>query len=568
MDIIQRAICSERGDVIDDKVSVGNMQSSYASTSKKSFLHFFDETSSVGDYAEIKFENPSYLPSIGHDSLVRALNVIENEKDLLQLTETFFAVCQNNYYYVNYQKFTTELQLFLLRYKNWLKHKIIQDWKFIVVLFGVLAVGSGYEYLVEENTLPKVTHFMLGLQDPGMKYYKACIPFIGDLIACHDLASAQGLLLFGQFLTSIETSVSDFISFNIVPSDESGYIYLRTATEIALANKVHLILVVNSPEDEAKLRFWWSCYCLERKYGINLGKPSLIDKEEITSQLPSDCPELRNENGTSNYLNQRAMVELTFIIDRISLTLSVSPSLNSKDRFVKLDFDDIKELLKSLDEWKISYSSILDLELDSQDNLYRAHILLRLNFLLAKLYLGKPFLLLKVELQSGKKNLNNSERVFIDHLASIGVDSAFRMVQLFESLAENQKLGLFSSTDFNFCNASLFMIAVFLKVDKSESTLLFFKKGISVLQVLAMGCTAAKVAFQRFDRIQSHIMKSLDELGMIPTSLVEYNGSDLVENVDTEGDSIFENEAAEFLNLPRSILELESLPFDEEFYGF
>ena len=83
-----------------------------------------------------------------------------------------------------------------------------------------------------------------------------------------------------------------------------------------------------------------------------------------------------------------------------------------------------------------------------------------------------------------------------------------------------------------------------------------------------MGCTAGKVAFQRFGRVQSHIMKSLDELGMIPTSLVEYNGSDLVENVDTEGDSIFENEAAEFLNLPRSILELESLPFDEEFYGF
>lgn len=567
MDIIQRTICSERGNVIDNKVSVGSMQSGYASTSKESFLRFFDETFGANDHMETRLENPGYLPTIGHDSLVRALDVIDREKDLLQLIDIFFAVCETNHYYVNYQKFTTKLQVFLEQYNKWPIQKITQDWKFIVVLLGMLAVASGYEYLVKENTISDVPSSVLGLEDPGMKYYKACIPFIGDLIACHDIESAQGLLLLGIFLTSIETSVSDSISFNIGPSDESGYIYIRMATEIALANKAHLILVVHSPEDEANLRFWWSCYCLERRYGINIGKPSLIDKEEITSQLPSDCPELRNKKGASNYLHQRAMIELTYIMDQISLMLSGSPSLNSKDRFIQLDFDDIKGLVRSLDEWKTSFPSIFDVdELDAKDNLYRAHIHLRLYYLLAKVYLGKPFLLLKVELQSGKKNLNNNERVFIDHLASIGVDSAFRMVQLLESLKENRKLGLFSSTDLNFCNASLFIIAVFLKIDKSESSMLFLKKGIEVLQALAMGCTAAKGAFRRFNKIQSHILKSLKDLGMTATSLVEYNGSDLLENVDTEGDLIFDNDTAEFLNLPRSIIELESLTFDEEFY--
>lgn len=269
-----------------------------------------------------------------------------------------------------------------------------QNWIFLIILFGLLAISSGYEYIGEGRSKPSVTNSMLGLEDPGQIFYKASLPFVGLLLKSNSVHCVQALLLLGLFLTTNE-------NMNTNSTIHHGYLYVYLSVEKALTNKLHISDPIEDPlKKEFEARLWWSCFCLETRYGINLGKPEIIKREEITAHLPQDCSFLNKIDGSSNYLNQRALIELTFIFCKISgLIYNRYNNSGKGEDFVSLRFKVIKDLLKELEDWSAKYSTIVgDTDmLSPNSDLYRAHIHLSLNYLLAKLYIGKPFLLYKVD---------------------------------------------------------------------------------------------------------------------------------------------------------------------------
>lgn len=485
-----------------------NLSTSFVSTADSSFLRFIQEnqkSKDIHDYYHSSFREQQQLEElISDDMMENSLAHLPSDLEVLYLVELFLKVCETNYFYIHPQNFLAMLEIFLLEKSQKNLKYLKQNWIFLIILFGVLAIASGYEYIGEGRVLPSVTNSMVGLDDPGKEFYKASLPFVGLLLKSNSIHCVQALLLLGLFLTTNESTHSS-------PTIHHGYLYVHLSVEKAIVNKLHLN---DSNEDfmkrEFNARLWWSCYCLERRYGINLGKPEIIKREEITAQLPQHCSFLNQSNGSSNYLNQRAIIELTFIICKISGLLY---SKYHTDGYVCLEFKIIKNLLSELEDWRVKYSAIVDNvhTMDPNASLYRANTHLSLNYYLAKLYIGKPFLLHKVENYNSYTNFQKEEVSSIDHLSSICVDSAFKTIQLLCMLNRNSKLGLYSATDLNFCNLSLFVTVLLLKIDKSSSTLLFLRKGLQILKILSMGCASAKVTFSRLSKLELILSNNPDE---------------------------------------------------------
>lgn len=566
MDIIQRSLCNEDSHLFSTGrtcaskgARLEHVLSSYASISGTSLLLLLDSTNLDKTRSVV---HATYTPSVSQDTLLSAVGALPPDEVIRRLCDAFFLLCGTNHHYINHRSFVLDLEEFLEAKKRWKLDELGRLWKFVMILLGVLANACGFEYLVRERTLPSVTPSMVGLEDPGLKYYRACVPFIGDIIASHDLKSAQALLLLGLFLTTVETSETSMSAS--MPSSQCGYLYFRTAVEISITIRLHLILKVDTVLDESNLRFWWSCYCLERRYGVSMGKKAVIDRANITSRLPSDTPELRIMNGLTNYTLQRSLVELMFIIDRISSVLCPAPLLAGDERYIGLDFAEIRKFLNDLEQWRsLSPASLQPHEYDPADFLYRPYMHLILHYFLAKLYLGKPFLLFRVESINQKKTLGANEDAFISHLMAVGVDAAVNMIDILLLLESSQKLGLYSSTDLTYCNLSLFVIAVAMKIDRSAKMLSYLKKGLGLLKTMSRGCAAARVAYRSCLRLEQYYFEETrqDTLSVDPR---EVN----LEELDTSnyhGLQFFQ-ESIDSFKLPKSIAELEPF-FDESVYN-
>lgn len=534
-----------------------HINSLFVSTADSSFLKFLQESQNPKDFDNslLNFKEQEQFEELISDEMIEnALSYLPSDSEVISLVELFLKVCETNYCYIHPHNFEIVFDTFLQEKAKKHMKFLKQNWIFMIILFGVLAISSGYDYIGEGRSLPSVTNSMLGLDDPGKVYYKASLPFVGFLLKSNSIYSVQALLLLGLFVVTDENT-------NVNSTIHHGYLYVYLSVEKAIINKLH----INDPNidpvnREFMSRLWWSCYCLERRYGINLGKPEIIKRVEITAHLPQPCTSLNKRDGTSNYLNQRALIELTFIFSEISGLIYERCKNNERcDDYVSLDLRIVKNLLSELEKWSMKYSAIMcNINLlDPNSNLYRAHVHLSLHYLLAKLYVGKPFLLYKVENYHSNSHLDSTESHFIDYLTSVCVDSAFKIIQLLCILNKYSKLGIYSATDLNFCNLSMFVIVLWLKIDKSSSTVLFLKDGLKILKTLSMGCASAKITFSRLSKLELLLSRACEidkdaEIQEIPDDM-KVKELDISQFPDSEiefKNSSFYNEGMESKKLP------------------
>lgn len=535
----------------NERESVPNLRkdlsTSFVSTADSSFLKYLQNSQHSKDFNDLYIKEHEQFEELVSDEMIQnALSYLPSDVETVYLVKLFLEVCETNYFYIHPQNFLGMLDIYLQKKSQKNMVYLKQNWFFLIILFGVLAISSGYEYIGEGCSLPSVTNSMLGLDDPGKVFYKASLPFVGLLLKSNSVHCVQALLLLGLFLTTNESNTNSTI--------HHGYLYIYLSVEKAIISKLHITHLNMDPlKREFEARLWWSCYCLERRYGINLGKPEIIKREEITAQLPQHCELLNKTDGSSNYLNQRASIELTFIICKISgLIYDRYQTTRKSEDYVCLDFKIIKDLLTELEDWNMKYSTIIgDFNmLDPNSSLYRAQIHLTLNYLLAKVYVGKPFLLYKVENSSSTPGLESTETHFIDYLTSICVDSAFRIIQLLCTLNKCSKLAIYSATDLNFCNLSLYVIVLLLKIDKSNSTMLFLKKGLKILKILSKGCASAKVTFSRLSKLEFLLSNSFENVDQ-NEDLLEFHDEMKIEGLD-------------FSQFPDSEIEFKNFSFYNE----
>lgn len=504
---------------------------SFASTSDRSFLDFIEKST----YTEkecfrrkrkrVLFDDEKFLTSennkeplisslVSTSILNETVSILPPDDEIFEVLKIFLLICETNYFYVHPRTIGSDLTAYLKSIKKKDKEYQRENWIFLVILLGMLSIAPGYSYIAwNQDFTSKYADDGNIIQDPGYKYYKASLPFVGALINDKSIESMQALLLIGTYMTTKKydafTDMGDY-----------GYLYLYIASEIAIANKLHLIDTFNNKSEDIQeyyKRLWWSVYTLERRNGMILGKQSIIEESDISVGFPEDNVQLRSFlDETSNYLNQRVNIKFTFFLSKISKVLYKSPGKKSDGNNLSIDSGSIKELFAELEKIKsdIPHDANID-NLDPNDHFYRANVHLILFYYLAKIYIGKPFLLFKVDFSGTSEELDVNKKTFVDYLASSCVDAAFSTIQILSVLVKWSKLAIFSSTDLNFCNMSLFVTIAFLRVDRSASTRSFFKSGLRILKILSRGSQSAKVTLlrlQKFESLLSDIKASEERL--------------------------------------------------------
>lgn len=444
----------------------------------------------------------------------------ESDDQVRKLVDIFLHICETNYFYVHHARFHAQIEEMLVRrHKNDLEY-FVKHWSTLVLLLAMIAISAGFEYMTDDGikSIKELDEWLLDTS-PGLKYYYAALQFAGFLIDQKSIESIQGLLLFGVFMTT--NRLETFQMF------DGGYIFMNLATEIAIANKLHLkqpFMECSEEDREVYKRLWWSCYTMERRFGVNLGKREIIDPGDITVDMPVDIPALKNRFGYSNCMSQHSMIQLNFIFRDIA-ELFYTKTRKNKLASVSIDPAAIKKLVEEVEKCKMNFPEYTEIEnLDPKSAQFRAHVHLNLTYYLAKIYIGKPFLLYKVEnYKRLAENGGDYESAFVDHLSSICIDAAFCSIELLSELDKHNKLGLFSCTDINFCNIALFTILVFLRIDgRSETTLLFLRKGLKILKTMSRGCSSAKLSLNKLKKLDN-LVSDITELDEMEKDINIYN---------------------------------------------
>lgn len=508
----------------DDNV-IAKLPKKMASISDQSFISFM-RNSKRPHPSEYKHVVDQVSPEI----LREAIGLLPPLSRMRKIVDVFIDICETNYFYLHPRDIYRQIEEVYQNVNDSLY--MSHHWVNLVQIMGILSIATSYEYLKDNGNMPCSEEGILW-EDIGYPYFLLMLPFVGFLIHNNNLQSIQIFQVMGVYMT---TKRVDTITLCI----DHGYRYLCLAMEIALTNKLHLEETykdMSESDSEVRRRIWWSCFCLERRLGFNLEKPELIDLKEVTVSVPQPNSSLLHLDGTSNWINQLSLIEVIKLFRNISDLVYRS----NKGSSITVSSKTVKEISLQLDIWKDVVherrTGPQSFERLNQCLNYRANKHLDLFYYLGKIYLGKSFLLFQVENHETLiKQPKSNQSLFINYMTSVCIDAAYNIFDILSDMKKNNQLGIYSSTDLNFCNIGLFVTVAFLKIDSSRSTEMFLRKGLDVLKELSKGSSSAKVnvsMFEMFDKDINHLPSSpclptsLETPGMFPDWDVDIYTSDL-----------------------------------------
>lgn len=489
IDLLERAEITRMETPLPDNEDTAKLPMQMAATSDQSFITFMNSELPMDDYYH-------RVEKVSKNLLYDSIALLPSLERMKKLAHVFFDVCETNFFYLHPRKFFEEIDDLYINITN--MTYVNENWEFLVHVLGVLSIAVNYEYIKDDVLLLSTSEDYIW-DDPGYKYFLQMLHFVGLCMYNNSLESIKTFQLMGVYMT---TKRVDVLSRCV----DHGYRCLNIAVEIAINNKFHLEnSYIHKPKSDQEFikRLWWSCYTLERRLAFNLGKPELIKPSNITVSLPLADPSLNHMDGTSNSANQTAVIEIIKIFGEISAMMYCS----NEETSVTVQTKTVRNISLKLDKWqeKVNNSRKSQTQVELQQLKYRANKHLDLFYYLGKIYLGKPFLLYQLENHNAiDLKTDTPQNTFIHYMTSICVDSAFNIFDILTQMKDDNKLGVYSSTDLNFCNLGLFVTVVFLKIDSSPSVITFLKKGLSILKELSKGSSSAKVnrsMFSKFDNL-------------------------------------------------------------------
>lgn len=489
IDQLEKSVATKETLEMPEDNVVAQLPKNMASTSDQSFISFINSEGS----RESEFKHVvTFVPL---ELLLEPLALLPPIERMRKFIDVFLGVCETNFFYTHPRKIYCQMELLYDNMKDLLY--LSCHWVVLMQLMGILSIATNYEYILDNAEKPLASAGP-PWEDPGYSYFLLMLPFVGYLIHNNNLDSIQIFQLMGVYMT---TKRVDTLSLCI----DQGYRYMSLALEIAITNKFHLREtheLLPTSDSQFITRIWWSCYCLERRLGFNLEKPDPLEPKDITVALPESDSSLFHLDGTSNWANERSLIEVIKIFGNISAFV-----YSNKESSISISSKTVRDISMQLDVWR-------DLVLEQRRRMEqstepgqckspRANKHLDLFYYLGKIYLGKPFLLYQVENhQSFKKQPKTAQSSFIHYMTSICIDAAYNIFDVLTEMKNRNELAIYSSTDLNFCNIGLFVTIAFLKIDSSPSTQLFLRRGLDILKELSKGSSSAKVNVSMFSKFE------------------------------------------------------------------
>lgn len=305
---------------------------------------------------------------------------------------------------------------------------------------------------------------------------------------------------------------------------DRAYLYLNHALRIAISLDMHRQKIGNEGscrDSEIKHRLWWSVFSLDRTVSIKLGRPASIATSEIRTPLPRALLPLDDVQYFDNVSHQIANAKLVLIMDAIinhatPNTITASESLQR-----------IEHQQRDLVSWTTGLASNLKLSnLRPLSKGYRAVIHLHLNFYFASILLCRSALLylLRRDLKNLFENLAEPDVVNVvdydrlERLADDCVDAGKAIIDLFETLQQNESLGMFSFTDFQGCSIATVILLLESMRRGNRTNSLSIDTGFSCLRYMATENRHAKAGIQYVEELRV-IANQVIQKRMQPSSI-------------------------------------------------
>ncbi|KAF4463025.1 C6 transcription factor [Fusarium albosuccineum] len=444
-------------------------------------------------YRHFIIDPPTLLSSDLRASLIAALP----PRSVLDfLATTFFRYSQSNYFSIHPAIFSRKIDAFLSgthefdpQGNNTTRRPI----EFICILFMILAIGSQYADL-EQNSSRDIDYPMLladsaspdlttistpkPTPNPGWRFYRISRRLLSDVVSTCSMTSVQACVLQGTFLVS--TSAHD-TAYNVYG------LAMRMAVNMGMHRAV-------GAEDlhpqvrELRNRLWWTLYTLERQLTFQLGRPLMLDDDEIDASFPVDLPELRVPQYTSSVEGQIALIKLCRIMGRI-VKFMYSRSAPAGGRQV-IDTKASSQLKGLLLDWKAQLPHKLQI----------AHAATRGAVHLNLTYEQAVMLLSRIPLSHAAASEDNEQHgaghqhkiKFLQDAIRDCVSAALATIKMFKTLKERRLLCRYSCQDPLYCSSALHVLLLGAKLESpTESTKRTIAEGINVLRELARGSETA-----------------------------------------------------------------------------
>lgn len=392
------------------------------------------------------------------DSAIRvAVGALPAKEECLEILSAFLKVAaNNNYFYYHEEEFLIKVEDLYER-SNKVTHA---DNDFVCILLLSLAVGSLFMYVFHGNGLLKTRDRNVF---PGSTFYCAAKILSSSMVAKSNIDSVVAFLLMTIYLLCSTLPLN------------SSYAYSGVALRAAVSNNLH------RANSESLNRLFWSVYCLERRLAISLGRPETLPLSDISTPLPAYDITLDN----SDNMAQVSTLSLATTISLVSFKIYDVWALVCKNK-TGLSFSTISELMQNLENWRKEFPPSLELgiNLTPSSRGYRGICHIMFQYHMARLALGRPFLLWKLRQQK----IDPLIARLASKLTRSCLHAAVDILDTLDSMRKSNKLSLFSYLDYISCHSAAIVLVGYFLVDPSETALKYLAQAIEIMSQYADHC--------------------------------------------------------------------------------
>lgn len=346
----------------------------------------------------------------------------------------------------------------------------LKDINHVCLLYMGLCMGSIFAYVWKD---PKILLERDSRNFPGSNFYEHSQLLLPAVINDSSMETVQVFFLAAMYVLAGQEM-------------EMAYTYLGIAMRAAVANGMHKNYSLKddycNKVAESRKRLFWSIYTIERRSAIALGRPETLPVSEIDLELPVYCEAL-DENS------ENASVTCMILIITVSLLTIKIHDMWFRRVKQGLKFATIMDLYNSIEQWRRQVP--LQLELNSMrtvEQSYRGTVHVHFAYNLARITLGRPFLLLKLRDRNVSSGLDEGMSAFATQMVLYSYNAASEIVEILLKLKANNLLSCYSFNDYNACHGASFVLVIYLALCPSTEALQKLNESVSILQQISQSC--------------------------------------------------------------------------------
>ncbi|OJJ42169.1 hypothetical protein ASPZODRAFT_137443 [Penicilliopsis zonata CBS 506.65] len=338
----------------------------------------------------------------------------------------------------------------------------------------------------------------------GRQFHQAACALMPDVIIAASFRSVQACLMMATYNFSLDSA-------------GASYTYLSLALSLAVRNEMQderrYAATADAVAAEVERRVWWTVYTLQKQVSLRYGRPRLLAHADVDVAQPTDLPELRPGREISNFDNQRALINLTLLLEAGGDEIAALRRTRLPVHFLNLF-----SLRRQLVAWRDRLRP-LDSPWAPDTNVCRLRndIHIHIYYWTTRLSLGRPFLLAPHPRPASPADAPDDapdgrgrrHRLGHEVLVQDSVSAALQIIHLCELLRDRVGLSRASyALEFTCCRtAMLVLLAQNIAEPGGAKVRGALSRGLELLRVMAISSSLARYEVHVLEALENAILR-------------------------------------------------------------